>query len=146
MDKNWLFEQAINKASLNPKILFLIDGSGAILSALLLGVVLVQFEQVFGIPSSTLYLLASLPCLFAIYDWYCYREGDAYLGKRLKGIALMNVSYCCISVGLAFYHIQTITYSGRIYIALEVMIVIALAFIEYQVAGRLTSKKSIWRF
>lgn len=44
----------------NPKKLFQIDGLGAILSAILLGIILVRFERFFGIPVSTLYFLASL--------------------------------------------------------------------------------------
>ena len=52
----------------HPKKLFLIDGLGAILSAFLLGYVLVKLERVFGIPSKTLYFLATLPMFFVIYD------------------------------------------------------------------------------
>ncbi len=64
----------ILKAKLNPKKLFLIDGFGTILSAFLLGVILVKFEIIFGIPISVLYILAIIPIFFAAYDFYCYRK------------------------------------------------------------------------
>ena len=64
----------------NPKRIFQIDRFGAILSAFLLGIVLVKLENPFGIPKPTLYVLASFPCFFAIYDFYCYFIIDKNLG------------------------------------------------------------------
>ncbi|MGC6423012.1 MAG: hypothetical protein ACON47_03735 [Flavobacteriaceae bacterium] len=72
----------------NPKRIFEIDGFGAILSAFLLGIVLVKLENLFGIPKPTLYVLASFPGLFAIYDFYSYFIIDKNLGFFLKGIAI----------------------------------------------------------
>ncbi len=114
--------------------LFLLDGFGAILSAILLGIVLVKLERLFGIPKSTLYVLASLPCLFAIYDFYCYFKIEKNLKKFLKGIAIVNLLYCCLSIGLAFYHYQEITYLGWTYIIVEILIVVTLAIIELSFA------------
>lgn len=120
--------------NINPKRLFLVDGLGAVVSAALLGIVLVKLENVFGIPKSTLYFLASLPCLFAIYDFYCYLKIDNQAGLLLKGIAITNLVYCCISIGLAIYHIKDFTYFGWLYILIEVAIVITIAFAELRVA------------
>lgn len=116
------------------KKLFLIDGFGAIVSAILLGIVLVKFERFFGIPKATLYFLASLPCLFATYDFYCYRKIDRNLGQFLKRIAIVNLLYCCLSIGLAVYHYQEITYLGWAYIVNEIIIVVVLAMIELRAA------------
>ena len=112
------------------KKLFLLDGFGAILSAVLLGVVLVKLESFFGIPKSTLYFLAVLPCFFAVYDFYCYFKINKNLGQFLKGIAIINLIYCCLSLGLAFYHYQQITYLGWTYIIGEIIIVSIIAVIE----------------
>ena len=54
----------INSFYKKPKRLFIIDGIGAITSAFMLGIILVKLENIFGIPSSTLYLLAAFPMLF----------------------------------------------------------------------------------
>lgn len=114
--------------------LFLLDGFGAILSAVLLGVVLAKLESFFGIPKSTLYVLAALPCFFACYDFYCYFKTALNLGSFLKGIAIMNLLYCGLSVALAFYHFRLLTGYGWTYMMIEVMIVVALASIEWRVA------------
>lgn len=124
----------------NPRKLFLVDGIGALLSTFLLGVVLVKFERFFGIPPSTLYFLAALPILFASYDFYCHQKGGARIGVFLKGIAIMNLLYCCISLGFAFYHSDTITVWGWVYILIEILIVTSLAVAELIVARTLTPK------
>ena len=120
----------------NPRKLFQIDGFGAILSAFTLGIVLVKLERVFGIPISALYFLASLPCLFAVYDFYCYFKIDKNLGMFLKAIAITNLIYCCLSIGLAIYHRETITNLGWVYILTEILIVFTLAIIEIRLAKR----------
>jgi len=124
----------------NPKKLFLIDGLGAILSAFLLGVVLVKYESVFGIPLTTLYFLAAIPVLFAMHDLCCSKKNNDQIGKLLKRVAILNFLYCCISIVLAFYHFKTITIFGWTYILVEILIVLILAIIEYKVASRLNSK------
>lgn len=119
----------------NPKKLFLIDGLGAILSSFLLGIVLVELENFVGIPRETLYLLAFFPCLFAIYDFYFFQKSAENTGTWLKGIAYMNIGYCCISLGAAVWHVQEITIWGWGYIITEIIIVLALAGFELRVAA-----------
>ncbi len=120
-----------------PKKLFLLDGLGATLSAFLLGVVLVKLERTFGIPSQSLYILATLPVIFVIYDLYCIRKTRTDEGPLLKGIALINLSYCCISIVFAFYHFSTITIYEWAYLLTEILMTIFLASIEFKVARAL---------
>ena len=94
-----IFERLFIWGNANPRRLFLIDGFGALLSAILLGIVLIKFETIFGIPKSTLYFLASLPCLFAIYDFYCFFGMNDKLSGSLNRIAIINLFYCCLSIG-----------------------------------------------
>jgi len=112
------------------KLLFLIDGFGAFTSAVLLGIVLVEFQPYFGIPTSTLYFLAALPCVFAVYDFYCYFLVKNELGAALKRIALANLGYCCLSLGMAVYHSDLLTVPGWLYVVVEVVIVSGLAVVE----------------
>lgn len=60
-------QSIINKITSNPKMIFIIDGFGAVISAFLLGVILVMFEDTFGMPRQTLYLLALIAVGFAFY-------------------------------------------------------------------------------
>jgi hypothetical protein len=101
---------------------------------------LVKFENIFGIPPSTLYLLATIPIFFAIYDFICYRKDKIKTGRFLKGIAIMNLLYCCLSIGFALYHKNSITGLGWTYILVEVSIVIILATIELRIANGLKRK------
>lgn len=72
------FRQIVDKMILNPRRLFLIDGLGAIVSAVLLGVVLVRFEHLFGMPQKARYFLALFPSFFAGYDIFCYIQIREY--------------------------------------------------------------------
>ena len=128
----------IKNLLLNPKKMFLIDGLGAVLSAFLLGIVLIKLESIIGIPPSTLYSLAIFPLLFAIYDFYCYLKKHSRLKSFLKGIAIANLLYCCFSIGIAFYHLKTITNLGCIYILTEILIIIILSIFELMIAKQLT--------
>ncbi len=132
------FKKVIKWGNSNPKELFKIDGIGAIISAFLLGIVLVQFENVFGIPKSTLYFLASLPCFFALYDLYSYLNAGTQTRTYLRIIAIINIIYCFLSIGLAIFHWEKITILGWSYILVETMIVCVLAWIELKVSkGRI---------
>lgn len=126
----------IDKASRNIKTLFLIDGLGALTSAFLLGVILVRLEEYMGVPPPTFYFLAIFPLAFLLYDLVAYRQESAKAIPLLKGIAVLNVSYCLLSVGAAFYHFETITLLGWAYILGEVVLVSSLALIEQKAARR----------
>ncbi len=126
---------------MNPKKLFLIDGFGAILSVYFLGFVLVKLEKLFGIPSSVLYSLASIPIFFVIYDFYCYWK-HIKIGLLLKGIAVLNLVYCCISIGLISYYFNTIKILGWTYIIVEIILIIFLAMIEFRVGEKIIKRNS----
>jgi len=111
------FKDLITKAELNPKKLFLIDAYGAILSAFLFGVVLVKFEEIFGIPTSVLHLLATILIFLVIYDVFCYQ-------KHLK-------------IGLISDHFSTITILDWAYIIVESILVSCLAMIEFRIGKRI---------
>ena len=117
------------------KLLF-IDGLGALLSAFLLGVVLVGLESYFGIPKSTLYVLAVIPCVFAIYDFYCYFRIRDKHWMYLRVIAIANILYACLSLVLAFSHFEVITVYGWVYIIVEIIIVVSLALYELWVVNK----------
>lgn len=136
-------ENLLSQFASNPKQLFLVDGFGALLSAFLLGVVLVQLESYFGIPRNTLYFLALLPCFFAAYDFYCYSKTSKNLSTSLKIIAFSNLIYCFLSIGLAVYHFSVITALGWAYILLEILLLIFLIVLEIRLANKWTSKAEL---
>jgi len=114
----------------NPKRLFLIDGSGAFLTAFLLGVVLTRFEGDFGMPRKILYALSMLACFYAVYSMACY----FWVGKNwrlfLKAIAIANLIYCCLTLGLIISFYQSLTMLGFIYFTGELLVIGGLICIE----------------
>lgn len=132
-------KQIINTLEKNPKKLFLIDGIGALVSAFLLGVVLVKLQLLFGIPSGKLYFLAVFPLVFAGYDCFAYLQARQKQAKLLKGIAMCNLVYCFISLGALLTHLEMITILGWTYILSEILVVSSLALVEFNIAQKLLS-------
>jgi len=133
MNLNNLFDEV----NINPKKLFLIDAFGALLSAFLLGVILVKFENLFGIPHSALYILVLFPIIFVIYDFISYIKVKNNIKLLLKIIAYSNILYCFISIGIVLYHYIQITYLGWVYLLFEILIILRLATIEIRIANEL---------
>lgn len=134
-----MFKKLLVDLELNPKKLFLFDAFGAYVTALMLGLVLVRFESFFGIPPSALYILAAIPMFYVLYDLAAYFFSNEKNALFLKGIALLNLLYCFISVGMAINHAETITSFGWIYIIVEVIIIVVLSIFELKVAKKLLS-------
>ncbi|MGB0885578.1 MAG: hypothetical protein ACPGVH_07130 [Chitinophagales bacterium] len=119
----------------NPKNIFILDALGALVSILLLGGVLVHFENYFGIPKNTLYILASCPIIFVVYDLICFYFIHNQLDKHLKLVATLNLLYILLSISLAYFHTDSITWLGYIYIIGEIIILLALVLFEWKMSN-----------
>lgn len=127
--------QLIDKLTSNPRQLFLVDALGALLSAFLLGVVLVIFEPVFGMPCAILYVLAGVAVVLAVYSFSCYARFPRNWPPFLKIIAIANVIYCAVTLGLVVYLYEQLTGLGVAYFILEVIVISSLVRIEWKVAA-----------
>ena len=114
------FQSIVNQMKEEPKKLFLIDGFGALISAFLLGIVLVQYESAFGMPRKELYILSLLAVGFAIYSFTCSWKLPQNWQIYMKTIAVVNSLYCCLTLGLMFYHREVITTLGIVYFLGEI--------------------------
>lgn len=130
----------IHKFSAKPKKLFLIDGLGALISAIMLGLILVRFENTFGMPFKVLYSLSFMACMFFIYSFLCFLGDIDNWRPYMKLIAFTNLIYCCLTIGLVLLLYQKVTVYGLIYFAAEIIIVLMLASIEL-----ITASNSIYR-
>jgi uncharacterized membrane protein YuzA (DUF378 family) len=128
-------QPTIDKIILNPKLIFLIDGFGAILSVFLLGFVLVQLENIIGMPSQTLYILAGIAGVFSVYSFFCAFRITKKWKTFLKIIALANLFYCLLTFLLLFYHHSELTSLGIIYFILEMILIVGLAIVELKIAN-----------
>lgn len=118
---------------IQPQKLFLIDALGALLSALMLGGVLVYFRELIGLPQRILYLLAGLAALFAVYSFTCFLRTPVNWRPYLRLIATVNLLYCCLTAVLVFLY-QDVTALGIAYFVAEIIIVVSLAIYEWRTA------------
>lgn len=117
------------------KKIFLIDAIGALISAFFLGIILVRFNSLIGIPIKTLHILAILPCFFAVYSFCCYFFLKDNWRPFLRGIAFANLIYCFITTGLLFLDFQSLTGLGVFYFIVEVIVLLVLIRFEFNLAS-----------
>ena len=119
----------------SPKIVFLIDGSGAAISALLLLFIIAPFESCFGFPTDVAIKLAFLPVFFCIYSLTCHFTKKSSSPILLKIIAIANVLYCLLSITLIVYFFPKLTIFGIFYFTIEKLVVVSLALWEWKIAS-----------
>lgn len=117
-----------------PKTLFLIDGIGAIVSAIMLGLILPYYKSYIGMPTYILQWLALAAVGFAIYSLTCFIINPTRWSFFLKIIGLINLTYCVVSLGILFQHYSQLTAIGIAYFVLEKIIVLSIATVELKVA------------
>ena len=127
---------------LTQKKILLIDSLGALLSAFMLGVVLVRFESTFGMPRKVLYFLSIIACILATYSFICYLLIKENRKPYLKIIACANLIYCCVTAGLTIYFNSVLTNWGFTYFLCEVAVIITLAIIELKSASKLVDNNA----
>ncbi len=127
----------LNKLIKRPRTLFVIDGLGALVSALFLGIIWVYFESLIGMPRNTLYLLASFPIIFAILDVFSYFQHPSSWKSLLRIIAFANILYTCISLWMLFLHAAQLTIWGYLYFIGEIIILAVLIIVEFSAANKL---------
>lgn len=131
-----MLQKLTNYFTANPNKLFLADGCGALLSTFLLGVVLVQLQSLIGMPTAVLFYLAAGAAVFTIYSFSCYFSKVKNWRPFLRAIAITNILYCCLTLGLVFYFYEQLTALGIFYFIVEIILVVSLSIFELKVAGQ----------
>lgn len=119
-----------NFKKLNPRIIFLLDSIGALVSGLMLGIVLVTFNKYIGMPRNILYILAAIAILFSIYSITCYFLNLKNWRPFLKGIAVANILYCLTTAAAVLYFFSELTTIGILYFIGEIIIILTLSINE----------------
>ena len=114
---------------LNEKNIFLLDGSGAILSAIISGLVLPIFSQWIGLPTWILYCLAILGLGYGIYSLSCFLLVKQSTPLMLLAIMAANVFYCLLATALVFTSNELTTW-GRAYLISETAVILSLIVVE----------------
>lgn len=132
-------KKLLNTLVQKPKKMFVVDGLGALFSAFMLGIVLVQFHSFFGIPTQTLYILASVALVLASLDFYFYRSTKINPSKAIQTIAILNLLYLGLSLSLGIYHAKLISIYGWLYLVAEMLILLLLVGFELKLARKVQS-------
>lgn len=114
--------------------IFLVDGLGAALTAIMLGVILPAFVPFFGMPAKVLYPLAGTATCLAAYSLSCQFLKPQRWQVFLRGIALLNLAYCCASLALMYFFWGTLTAWGVMYFVSEKVIILQLVFLEFAIS------------
>lgn len=98
----------------------------------MLVLVLARLEPYFGMPVHVLYVLAAVAGVFAVYSacCYCFLKGDRR--PYLRAIALANVAYCCLTIGLLCCFYTRLTTLGMLYFGIELLVIACLVCIEFR--------------
>jgi FtsH-binding integral membrane protein len=117
-----------------PRTLFLVDGVGALVTALLVGVVLPALGELIGTPRPVLRALALTAAVFAAYSPTCAATRPMRWPGYLRGIALANLGYCLVTAALLIRFSATLHTLDWLYFAGEIVVMCALVTVELRVA------------
>jgi hypothetical protein len=119
---------------INSLNIFLIDGLGALMTASILSLAIVNFQGLLGMPQDVLFFLMIIACVFSFYSLACHIIKPANWRAFLAFIAISNLIYCFVSVGFAVHFTEQLTLLGITYFGVEVLVIILLAFVELRIA------------
>jgi len=118
----------------NKKNIFLIDGIGALFSLLSIWVLLIGFPNFFGVPIVIAKNLSILPMLFSLFSLTCHIVKPKKWSILLRSISMANVVYCVLTFIIVIIYYHELTVYGVTYFIAEKLIVLPLAWIEWQLA------------
>ena len=110
-----------------------LDLLGALATAAVTGGLLATGFVDVGIPHWILAIMAAVAISFGLFDAFSLiLVADSR--KPLAVIAVLNAAYCCLSFAICLLHARHLTPLGITYFAIETLILIPLAYIEWRVA------------
>lgn len=121
---------------INSRSIFFADASGALLSAVMLGIVLPAYTDFFGMPQQILRPLAMTAGIFCIYSSVCFFLAPKRWQIFLRTIAFLNLGYCCASAIFMYQFWSSLTLWGSLYFLSEKLVVLALAGIELRISAK----------
>lgn len=126
-----IIDNIIEKFHINARVAALIDGLGASFSALLLVLLLANYERIFGLQKETIYLLSIPAFALMIYSLSCYFLNLKKWQPYLKAIIVSNSLYCILTLFTIIKHHETLTIVGLMYFIGEIIIISFVIRIEW---------------
>jgi hypothetical protein len=122
-------------ATLQPRKLLLIDGSGATLSAGSLLLVALFLHEALGIPQGIFFGLAFLASLYAVFSFSSALLLTQGFERRLRYIAYANLTHCCLTAALMIVFRESLTVLGLFYFAVEFAVIGVLVYFEFKLSS-----------
>jgi len=136
----------INFLAGNPKVLFLIDSLGAMLTAFFLLLILRNFNEYFGMPETILTYLAGITLCLCVYSICCFFFLTNYWSSFIYGIVVANLLYCVVTMALLIIYNAQLTIIGTIYFLLEIAIILGIVYVEFNVAKTIKKSRTAGRY
>ena len=136
----------INYLTGKPKILFLIDSLGAMLTAFFLLLILRNFNEYFGMPETILTYLAGITLCLCVYSICCFFFLTNYWSSFIYGIVVANLLYCVVTMALLIIYNAQLTIIGTIYFLLEIAIILGIVYVEFNVAKTIKKSRTAGRY
>jgi hypothetical protein len=125
----------MNWLNSNPRRIFLVDGLGALTSALLLFFLLRPFHVEVGMPREVLSGLSAGAVVLFVYSMSCFLFLKGNVTRFLRIIAFANLMYCFATLLLVGLYFGELSLLGVAYFIGEVFLIGALVFIEMRLAA-----------
>ena len=117
-----------------PRTLFLVDALGAAVTAFSLFIVLRNYYTCFGMPKYILTYLSLIALSFCMYSTACFFLLKDNWTPFLRAISIANLIYCILTMVLLYINFQELTAHGLAYFTIEILIILALVYVEWSVA------------
>lgn len=120
----------LQKLIQHPKLVFLLDALGALLTSTLIGGLLVAYQPYIGLSFNWLYILASIAAVLTIYSSSC----AVLIQRKWKPFLLIiisaNILYACLTATLIIVHYKEFTPLGLAYFIGEIFVLLGVIWIE----------------
>lgn len=122
-----------DRLAAHPRILFVIDAAGALLTAFLIGIVWLKFQQYIGMPAAVLKMLAIIAFIIGLYSTGCFLLVKNSWPSFIKAIAIANGLYSVLTLCLLGIYYPVLSIIGIIYFLVEIVIISLLICLEFKV-------------
>jgi hypothetical protein len=128
-------EKIILHFAKKPRLLFLTDGFGAMLTFICLYVILGNFSEYFGMPEPVLVLLSAFAACLGMYSFLCFLFLKKNPSLFISIISMANLIYCLLTLVFLVINFSLLTFLGVAYFVAEMAIIAGLVYLEIKAAS-----------
>ena len=119
---------------ISPSKVFLVDGFGALLTAVFIHLLATFFIDWVGLPVKVLRILTLVALMMAVYSFCCHLFGKGNNSKWLRVIMVANLVYIMATAIILVIYRDQLKWPGLIYFLSEFVVVFILVRWEAKIA------------